>query len=92
MKTFTQEEQEAMAALFSLVKQSQGEYRIFFENGTYVGDAVLNDDGMYLYFPAESKNGGTPAYGLIGMGLVLAQLNVFQEEQERRYFDEHYID
>lgn len=39
-------------------KDFNGTYKLYWSNGCYVGDAVVGDDGYYVWFPLSENRGG----------------------------------
>jgi len=73
MKIFTEEEQRAAISLFR-TRGTNGERQICFRD-KHIGDAVLIEDGSWLFFPVRDLNGGYPHYSLLGLSLILFELN-----------------
>lgn len=61
--------------------------KIYIDNGVYIGEFVLNDDGYWVYFP-EHKGGYWDEYFLRLVLDKLSAMNKPWDEEVNKYFDE----
>jgi hypothetical protein len=64
-----------------------GVKHVYFENGVYIGDFVVAEDGYWVYFP-ENKGGSWDEYILRLLLDKLCEMNKPWDEEVNKYFDE----
>jgi hypothetical protein len=60
--------------MINFVKQDNGEYKVFYENGVYMGDLSRAHDLLYNFWP-DLKGGFWPAHVLFDISVFLDVLN-----------------
>lgn len=62
--------------------------KVFFENGVYLGDFLIKDDGFYDFWPEHPSTGGYwPSYVLRELADKLDVLNAPYEKELNEYFE-----
>jgi hypothetical protein len=67
-------------------KDEGGTYKLYWDNGVYMGDAVVNVDGFYVFFP-EHKNGYWDEGVFRSLLDTFTALNAEWNKQINEYFD-----
>lgn len=68
----------------------EGGYKCNYENGVYIGDLLMKEDGFYDWWPSESSRGGYwPSYILRSFADKIDELNKPYEESIKEYFNTH---
>lgn len=70
---------------FTLIKP--GEYEVHYENGCFLGHALIKEDGFYDFWP-DLKGGFWSAYVLREIADKLDELNAPYEAQINEYFEQ----
>lgn len=64
-------------------------YKVYYENGVYIGDFLVGDDGFYYWWP-EFKSGCLDEGFLLDVYNNLKELNKEWDAQIQQYFTEIY--
>lgn len=60
--------------------------KVYFHNGKYLGDVVLDVDGVYNYYPDLTNAGGWSSMQLLGIGSLMFDMNLAYETEVGSYF------
>lgn len=67
--------------LVYLVKAERNTYRVYFENGVFMGDVVQSEDGFYNFWPESSTGGYWASHVLRAIADKLDELNKPWQDQ-----------
>lgn len=56
-------------------KQSEDCYKLYYDNGVYIGQAIMNDDGYFVLFPEHRG-------GYWDQGILLMLYDYFHEKNK----------
>jgi hypothetical protein len=60
--------------MITIKKSKSGGYKVYFQNGVYLGEFFANDDGYYAFWP-KSRSGYWEAYGMRAIADKLDEVN-----------------
>lgn len=69
------------------IEESEDFFKLYWSNGKYLGDIVMDVDGYYVWWPDKSLYGSWDAYGLRAIAERLDEMNKDWDEKIRLYFE-----
>lgn len=73
--------------MFNYKKVDKTCYKVYYENGKFVGELISKEDGYFDFWPDKETYGYWPSYGLRALADKLDELNKDWDEQIHKYFE-----
>ena len=74
---------------FIALEKIEGGYKCIFENGVYIGDILVKEDGFYDWWPPHLGRGGCwSSYVLRELADKIDELNEPYQKEMEKFFEE----
>ncbi len=62
-------------------------FKLYYHNGVYMGEVIMNDDGYYVFFPDKERAGGYWSQGdFLALYKYLEEKNKYWDDQLNEFF------